>query len=218
MVEARQPRETKELQALGQGIGHAMDALQLLLAHRLCQLCHVLHKAGLLDVDSLIRPVVGGSHGKLDGGVFLDLLVPLQAVNGIIGGADERNVGLLDQAANGQLGVVLQLLVAQVPHFLSGVAVQHAVVAKEGVQLQVGPVIHGVADGHGQCLGKLLETLTIRLVTGDVSFGHTVGAHHAPLVVVAKVAAVRVAAAQPHLGDVLKTAVLVDLTGRMWQW
>jgi hypothetical protein len=31
---------------------------------------------------------------------------------------------------------------------------------------------------------------------------------------VAKVAAVRVAAAQPHLSDILKAAVLIDLAGR----
>ena len=74
--------------------------------------------------------------------------------------------------------------------------------------------MHRVADGHFQALGKLLKALTIRLVTGDVLLGHAVGAHHAPLVVVAEVAAVRVAAAQPDLSDVVEAAVLVDLAGR----
>ena len=59
-----------------------------------------------------------------------------------------------------------------------------------------------------------VEALAIGLVAGDVLFGHAVGAHHAPLVVVAEVAAVRVAAAQPDLSNVLKAAVLVDLAGR----
>ena len=44
--------------------------------------------------------------------------------------------------------------------------------------------------------------------------GYAVGTHHAPLVVVAKVVARAIGqdlmAAQPHLGDVLKAAVLVD--------
>ena len=203
----------EELDALGQSVGHAVDAGQLLLTHNSSQLRHVLCKAGLLDVEGLVR-TERRSHGELDGGVFLDLLVPLQAVDGVIGGADECHVALLDQAADGQLGVVLQLVVAQVPHFLSGVAVQHAVVAKEHMQLEVGPVVHRVADGHGQSLCKLLEALAVGLITGDVLLGHTVGTHHAPLVVVAEVAAVRVAAAQPYLSDVLKAAVLVDLTGR----
>ena len=109
---------------------------------------------------------------------------------------------------------MLQLVVAQVPDFLCGVAVQDALVAEEVVQLQIGPVVHRVADGHGQSLSELLEALAIGLVAGDVLFGHAVGAHHAPLVVVAEVAAVRVAAAQPDLSNVLKAAVLVDLAGR----
>ena len=109
---------------------------------------------------------------------------------------------------------MLQLVVAQIPDFLCGVAVQDALVAEEVVQLQIGPVVHRVADGHGQSLSELLEALAIGLVAGDVLFGHAVGAHHAPLVVVAEVAAVRVAAAQPDLSNVLKAAVLVDLAGR----
>ena len=93
----------EELDPLGQCIADAVDASQLLLADDLGQLVHVLCEAGLLDVDGLIG-AEGGSHGELDGGVFLDLLVPLQIVDGVIGGADESNVGLLDQAADGQLG------------------------------------------------------------------------------------------------------------------
>ena len=203
----------KELDAVGQSAGDAVDAGQLLLADSSGQLAHVLSKAGLVDVEGLVG-AEGRSHGELDGGVFLDLLVPLEAVDGVIGGADEGHVALLDEAADGQLGVVLELVVAQVPDFLSGVAVQHAVVAEEGVQLQIGPVVHRVADGHGQSLSELLETLAVGLVAGDVLLGHAVGAHHAPLVVVAEVAAVRVAAAQPDLSDVVEAAVLVDLTGR----
>ena len=203
----------EELDALGQSVGHAVDAGQLLLAHNSSQLRHVLCKAGLLDVEGLVR-TERRSHGELDGGVFLDLLVPLQAVDGVIGGADECHVALLDQAADGQLGVVLQLVVAQVPHFLSGVAVQHAVIAEEAVQLQVAPVVHRVADGHGQSLCKLLEALAVGLIAGNVLLRHATGAHHAPLIMVAKVAAVRVAAAQPHLSDILKAAVLIDLAGR----
>ena len=203
----------EELDAVGQSAGDAVDAGQLLLADSSGQLAHVLSKAGLVDVEDLVG-AEGRSHGELDGGVFLDLLVPLEAVDGVIGGADEGHIALLDEAADGQLGVVLELVVAQVPDFLSGVAVQHAVVAEEGVQLQVGPVVHRVADGHGQSLSELLEALAVRLVAGDVLLRHAVGAHDAPLVVVAEVAAVRVAAAQPDLSDVVEAAVLVDLTGR----
>ena len=213
MVRSAAAHLGKELDAVGQSAGDAVDAGQLLLADSSGQLAHVRSKAGLVDVEDLVG-AEGRSHGELDGGVFLDLLVPLEAVDGVIGGADEGHVALFDEAADGQLGVVLELVVAQVPDFLSGIAVQHAVVAEEGVQLQIGPVVHRVADGHGQSLSELLEALAVRLVAGDVLLGHAVGAHDAPLVVVAEVAAVRVAAAQPDLSNVVEAAVLVDLTGR----
>ena len=71
-----------------------------------------------------------------------------------------------------------------------------------------------------KALGKLLKALTIRLVTGDVLLGHAVGAHHAPLVVVAEIVVAAVGqhlmAAQPDLRDVLKAAVLINfLRGNM---
>ena len=52
--------------------------------------------------------------------------------------------------------------------------------------------------------GKLLELLPVGSVASDVLFLHTVGAHNAPLVVVA---------AQPDLGDVVKAAVFVNFLG-----
>ena len=79
----------------------------------------------------------------------------------------------------------------------------------------MAPGVHRVADGHLQTLGKLLEALTVRLVAGDVLLGHTVGAHHTPLIMIAEVVVAAVGqhlmAAQPNLRDVLKAAVLVDL-------
>ena len=78
----------KELDAVGQSAGDAVDAGQLLLADSSGQLAHVLSKAGLVDVEDLVG-AEGRSHGELDGGVFLDLLVPLEAVDGVIGCADD---------------------------------------------------------------------------------------------------------------------------------
>lgn len=113
---------------------------------------------------------------------------------------------------------MLQLVVAEVPDLLGGLAVQHALIAEVLLQLEVAPGIHRVADGHFQALGKLLKALTIRLVTGDVLLGHAVGAHHAPLVVVAEIVVAAVGqhlmAAQPDLRDVLKAAVLINFLRR----
>lgn len=69
-------------------------------------------------------------------------------------------------------------------------------------QLQMAPMVHGVSDSTRQSLGKFLEFLPVRRVARNVLFLHAVGAHHTPFVMVA---------AQPHLGDVLKPAVLEDL-------
>ena len=91
--------------------------------------------------------------------------MPLEAVDGVIGGADEGHVALLDEAADGQLGVVLELVVAQVPDLLGGVAVQHAVVAEEGVQLQVGPVVHRVAAAQPD-LSDVVEAAVLVDLTG----------------------------------------------------
>ena len=203
----------EEFQALFQGAGNAVGAGKLA-AHDLFHLVDVVGEALLADIQGLVG-AEGRSDDDLDGGILLDLLVPLEGVNGVVGGADHRNVALLDQAADSQLRVVLELVVAQVPDFLGGVAVQHALIAEVFLQLQMAPGVHRVANGHGQGFGKFLEALTVGLVAGDVLLGHAVGTHHTPLVVVAEIVVRTIGqnlmAAQPDLGDVLKAAVLVDL-------
>ena len=202
----------EELQAFFQRTDNAICAGKLA-AHNFLQLMDVIGEALLADVQDLVG-AEGRGDDDFDGRVFLDLLVPLEGVDGVVGGADHGNVALLDQAADGQLRVMLQLVVAEVPDLLGGLAVQHALIAEVLLQLEVAPGIHRVADGHFQALGKLLKALTIRLVTGDVLLGHAVGAHHAPLVVVAEIVVAAVGqhlmAAQPDLRDVLKAAVLIN--------
>ena len=53
-------------------------------------------------------------------------------------------------------------------------------------------------------MGKLQELFIVRCAAGDVIFFNTVGAHNAPLVVVA---------AQPQLGDVGETPILPNILG-----
>ena len=200
------------LQPLGQGGAHVLHAVQAGLAHAGGQLAHVLGEAGLVDVDRLVG-AEGGAHLHLDGGIGGDLLVPLQGVDGIVGGADHGHVGLLDDAPDGEIGVVAQLLVAEVPALLGGLRGEGLVVAEELPQLQVAPVVHGVADGHLQRLGELHEALKGGLGTGHILLGHPVGAHDPPLVVIAEVGAVGVLAPQPQLDQIVEPAVLIDLLG-----
>ena len=187
---------------LNQSLADALDALELV-TDDILQLVDVADEGSLLDVQSLVR-TEGGANLGVDGGISSDLCMELQGVDGIVGGADHVDVGLLDQATSGHGGVVLQLVVGQIPDFLSGLAVQDAVVAEVALQLQVAPVVHGVANALGQSFCELLELLAVGSVTGDVLFLNTVAAHNSPLVVVA---------AQPNLSDVLKLAVLPDFLG-----
>ena len=202
----------EELQTLCEGGLHVGDALQAVLAHALSQLADVVGEALLGDVDGLVR-AEGGADLELDGGIGGDLLMPLQSVDGVVGGADEGHVGLLNEAPDGELGVVLELVLRKVPDLLHGGGVQVALIAEELPQLQITPVIHGVADGHFQGLGKLAQPLHRRGVLGDVLLADAIGAHDPPLIVVAKVGAVRLPATQPNLHDVVEAAVLVNFLG-----
>ncbi|MPN31169.1 hypothetical protein SDC9_178643 [bioreactor metagenome] len=74
-------------------------------------------------------------------------------------------------------------------------------------------MIHGVSDGHFKRFRKLGNAGQTVGVTGDHFLSDTVGAHQAPFVVVAKIAAVRLKAAQPNLSKTFKPAVLVN---RFW--
>ena len=123
-------------------------------------------------------------------------------------------VGLADDAADGKLGIILQHVGCLVPDLLCIVLGQRLGDAEVFVELQVGPVVHGVADGHfqGLCEGK--ELFIGICGTGHGILRNAVGAHDSPLVVVAEIAAVVVPAAQPDLGDVVVAAVLIDLFGR----
>ena len=129
--------------------------------------------------------------------------MPFQVAAGIVGSADHGNIAAADQIPCRKLQR-LQLGIAQVPDFLSGIGVQNALVTKIILQFQMAPVVHGVADAPGQRLGKFLELLPIRCVAGDVVFVHTIGAHDAPLIVVT---------AQPEPGDILELHILINCLG-----
>ena len=191
----------EELHPLGQGFLHIGEGLDLHLSGG-SQLADVVHELGLFDVHGLVG-TPGGPHVGLEGLVAQQLLVILQVVDGIVGGADGLHVAHFDQAAHG-VPRGLQLGVGQVPHLVGSLGGQRALIAEEPLQLQVRPVVQGVADALADHLGPLAELLIVAGVAGDVLLLHAGAAHQAPLVVVA---------AQPHLGDVLIAQVVPDLLG-----
>ena len=191
----------EELHPLGQGFLHVGEGLDLY-AGGGSQLADVFHELGLFDVHGLVG-TPGGPHVGLEGLVGQQLLMVFQVVDGIVRGADGLHVAHFDQAAHG-VPRGLQLGVGQVPHLVGGLCGQRALIAEEPLQLQVRPVVQGVADGLADHLGPLAEFLVVAGVAGDVLLLHAGAAHQTPLVVVA---------AQPHLGNVLIAQVVPDLLG-----
>ena len=66
------------------------------------------------------------------------------------------------------------------------------------------PVYHRIPDCTRQCFGKFLEFFPVISVTGDKMLIDSVGTHQPPFIMVA---------AEPKLGDILKTAVFPDFLG-----
>ena len=171
-----------------------------LAAAHLGQLRNILLPTRLVDVQSLVRAERRRHHSG-NGRIFLDFLMPFQRIHRVVCGTDKGHVALGDQPAHAHARL-LQLFVAQIPDLFGCFSIQSALITEVLFQLQMAPMVHGVSDGTRQSLGKFLEFLPVRRIARNVLFLHAVGAHHTPFVMVA---------AQPHLGDVLKPAVLEDL-------
>ena len=63
-------------------------------------------------------------------------------------------------------------------------------------------MVHRIADGLGQRLGKFLELLAAGRIAGDEALVHTVCAHQPPFVVIA---------AEPNFGNIVKPFVFQNL-------
>ena len=171
-------------------------------ADHLFQLRHISGEGFLVCPHGLIGPESGQHHGR-GGRIGGQQLMGFQIVHGIIGGADHLDVGFADNAPRCHIGL-RQNGVAFVVDFHGVVAVQRLCDAEVALQLQMGPMIQGVADEIGNGLGPFLEFLGGRSLTGDVIFGNAAGTHGAPLVVVT---------AQPDLGNGIIMLVLIDFHG-----
>ena len=202
----------EELKALDQGVDDFLSAGQLFFANGSCKLADVLSEAFLVDVDRFVG-TIRRADLDFDGRICCDLLVPLQAVDRIIGRADESHVRLLDQAADRHVGIILQHISGFVPDLLGVINRQRLCDTEIFVQLGVGPVIHRISDRHFQSFRKFHKSLEVRFVACDILFRCSVGTHNTPFIVVTEICAVRVLSAKPHLSDVVEAAVLIDLLG-----
>ena len=188
--------EVEALRERGLEVGEARD----LAPADLGEVRHVLGEAVLLDGERLVR-AHGRDHLEAEGLVGGEEPVPLEAVGRVVGRADQAHVGAAHEVAAGEV-VLGELGVGEVPDLLGRLAVEHALIAEEAPELEVAPLVDGVADAALEGLRPLLELLARRGVAGDEALVDAVGAHEAPLVVVA---------AEPDLGDRGEALVLVDL-------
>ena len=131
--------------------------------------------------------------------------MPLEGVDRVIGGADELYVRLLDDVPYGH-GWIVELLVAEVPYFLGGIAVQIALVAEVLTKLEVRPVVERVTDELRKGLCPHLELLAVRLISGDVLLRYAVDTHLSPLVVVTDWWL-----SEPYLVDVIVALIRCDV-------
>ena len=189
----------EEVQTQMQGLLQGGEGIHLHTGNR-GELGQIIRPGFLFQIHGLIR-TPGGQHRDGEGLVRVQLLMILQGVHGIIGGADGVHIAHENEATAAE-ALAVELFPGQVPDLLGGVLIQDALIAEEAAELQMAPVVDGVADGLAQHLGKLQELIMVGgLLAGDVFLRHAGGAHEAPLVMIA---------AQPDLGNVVITDVFPD--------
>src|ERR1700751_4744305 len=106
----------------------------------------------------------------------------LQIIRWIIGGTDHRNLELFDDSLGSE---ILKALVGLFPNPGSRSLVEKLGDIEIALQLKVGPMIERVADSGRNGLGIREEFVVIAGVTGDTAFGHSMGPHCSPFVVIA---------------------------------
>ena len=131
-----------------------------------------------------IGRLVGTEGGKDLGGEVLESGVVLEGIRRIVGGADDLYVRSLDEIFSGEF-LLGEALVHLVPDPLTAVLVESLVYIEVSLELEVSPVIEGVADKVGHGLSEGEELLVLVAVTGDELLLDAVGTHLTPLVVVA---------------------------------
>ena len=180
--------------------GKARDRLSrggLELPHPRVPRLWVVHREGLVGPPGRIDP----RHGIR---ALRERLVVLEGVGGIVGGADDRHLELLEEA-QGREGILLQEGARALEDLPGRPRGEQGLDPEGPLQLHVRPVVERVPQGLGHGGGPGLELLEVRGVSGDEPLGHPVRAHGPPLVVVA---------VQPGLGERAEAVVARHLLGR----
>lgn len=159
--------------------------------------------SGVVDAEGQVRAECR-QHARGQAG-HSGPAMPDQVVRRVVRGADDLDIHFFQDAACGERAV-RELFAGLVPDAFGGGLVEQFSDAEVAAQFQVGPHIKRVAQRVRHGAGPGLEFLEIaRVLAGDEFFRNAVGAHGAPLVVVAL---------QPDLCEVVEPAVLRDVLRR----
>ena len=145
-----------------------------------------------------------GAEGRVDAGVPRrsgESLVVFQSVGGVVGGADYFHFELLHDSQGVKFGP-LQSGVGALPDGCCGGFVKDVVDAEIALQFKVGPVVKGIAKSVGNGAGPCQEFVKVGSVAGAEVFGHSIGTHGAPLVVIAF---------EPDLEQIIEAAIFGDV-------
>lgn len=126
-----------------------------------------------------------------------------QIIRGIIRGADDLDFELVQDAVGAQ-GRRGEAGVGAIPDFLCRVFIEQIVDAEVTFQLQMRPVIKGIAERMRHGFRPSHEFFKRRGGAGAEAFGRAVGPHRAPFVVVAL---------QPNLEKIMEPAILRHVAG-----
>ena len=153
----------------------------------------------LFHVNRLVRPECG-EHFGFQGMVGSQPLVPFQGVRRIISGAQKGHIGFTQDLTHTQAPA--DDGAAVLPHLAGVGRRQVSRVTEVAPQLQMAPVVQGIAHRLLHGAGPSLKLLIIPGIAGDIPFVHTIGPHQPPFVMVPL---------QPELGQVVEDPVLRDL-------
>jgi len=130
--------------------------------------------------------------------------VVFERVGRVVGGADDGDLEVVENGMRAERGFG-QLGVGGVPDRLGGIGREDLVDAEVAAQFEMGPVEQGIAQRVRDGVGPGEKLLFRIAVAGDQFFGHAVGTHGAPLVMVG---------AEPEIGDGLPALVVGDFLRR----
>ena len=151
----------------------------------LTKLIHVVGKVGLFNIHGLVGTPCGNHTSILltfGLGIF-NMIVEI--IDGIICCAYGLYMIATHKTTCGIFGIILQFVITLVEDFTGCLWRKKFCNAKACLQLQVCPMIQGIAEGVRNGLSPLLKLFPVRsILTSAITLVNAIGTHGTPLIVV----------------------------------